>query len=111
MAESRTDGQLILVSAMTFTPQGEGKTTATIGLADALRRLGKRSMVCLREPSLVPYFGIKGGATGGGRARRICRLADLRVSGNSGWALGQTNRMIVPTRNTEAATRYPAGTL
>ncbi|HEY9175074.1 MAG TPA: formate--tetrahydrofolate ligase [Verrucomicrobiae bacterium] len=65
------DGQLILVSAMTPTPQGEGKTTATIGLADALRRLGKRSMFCLREPSLGPYFGIKGGGTGGGRAQVV----------------------------------------
>jgi len=65
------DGELILVSAMTPTPQGEGKTTATIGLADALRRLGKRAMFCLREPSLGPYFGIKGGGTGGGRAQVV----------------------------------------
>lgn len=65
------DGRLILVTAMTPTPQGEGKTTATIGLADALRRLGKRSMICLREPSLGPYFGIKGGGTGGGRAQVV----------------------------------------
>lgn len=66
---SQPDGQLILVSAMTPTPQGEGKTTATIGLADALRRLGHKSMFCVREPSLGPYFGIKGGGTGGGRAQ------------------------------------------
>jgi formate--tetrahydrofolate ligase len=65
------DGQLILVTAMTPTPQGEGKTTATIGLADALRRLGKKSMFCLREPSLGPYFGIKGGGTGGGHAQVV----------------------------------------
>jgi formate--tetrahydrofolate ligase len=65
------DGHLILVTAMTPTPQGEGKTTATIGLADALRRLGKKSMFCLREPSLGPYFGIKGGGTGGGRAQVV----------------------------------------
>lgn len=69
--QHQPDGQLILVSAMTPTPQGEGKTTATIGLADALRRLGKRSMFCLREPSLGPYFGIKGGGTGGGRAQVV----------------------------------------
>jgi formate--tetrahydrofolate ligase len=68
---NQPDGQLILVSAMTPTPQGEGKTTATIGLADALRRLGKRSMFCLREPSLGPYFGIKGGGAGGGRAQVV----------------------------------------
>jgi formate--tetrahydrofolate ligase len=65
------DGHLILVTAMTPTPQGEGKTTATIGLADALRRLGKKSMFCVREPSLGPYFGIKGGGTGGGHAQVV----------------------------------------
>jgi formate--tetrahydrofolate ligase len=69
--KKKPDGRLILVTAMTPTPQGEGKTTATIGLADALRRLGKKSMFCLREPSLGPYFGIKGGGTGGGRAQVV----------------------------------------
>ncbi|MCZ7635493.1 MAG: formate--tetrahydrofolate ligase [Verrucomicrobia bacterium] len=63
------DGRLILVTAMTPTPQGEGKTTTTIGLGDALRQLGKRTAICLREPSLGPYFGIKGGGTGAGRAQ------------------------------------------
>ncbi len=63
------DGELILVTAMTPTPTGEGKTTCSIGLADALRRLGHRSAVCLREPSLGPYFGVKGGGTGAGRAQ------------------------------------------
>lgn len=63
------DGKLILVTAMSPTPQGEGKTTTTIGLADALRRLGLRTMFCLREPSLGPYFGIKGGGTGAGYAQ------------------------------------------
>lgn len=65
------DGRLILVTAMTPTPQGEGKTTTTIGLADALRRLGKRTIFCVREPSLGPYFGIKGGGTGAGRAQVV----------------------------------------
>ncbi|MBN1127543.1 MAG: formate--tetrahydrofolate ligase [Chitinispirillaceae bacterium] len=65
------DGKLILVSAMSPTPQGEGKTTMTIGLADALRFLGKRSCICIREPSLGPYFGIKGGGTGAGRSQ-VC---------------------------------------
>ena len=69
--QSRPDGHLILMTAMTPTPQGEGKTTATIGLADALRALGKKSMFCVREPSLGPYFGIKGGGTGGGRAQVV----------------------------------------
>jgi formate--tetrahydrofolate ligase len=65
----RPQGRLILVAGITPTKAGEGKTTTTIGLADALRRLGRRSMVCLREPSLGPCFGIKGGATGGGHAQ------------------------------------------
>jgi formate--tetrahydrofolate ligase len=69
--QGKPDGHLILVTAMTPTPQGEGKTTATIGLADALRHLGKKSMFCVREPSLGPYFGIKGGGTGGGRAQVV----------------------------------------
>ncbi|MGD0253048.1 MAG: formate--tetrahydrofolate ligase [Verrucomicrobiota bacterium] len=69
--EKQPDGHLILVTAMTPTPQGEGKTTAAIGLADALRRLGKKSMICLREPSLGPYFGIKGGGAGGGLAQVV----------------------------------------
>jgi formate--tetrahydrofolate ligase len=67
----KPDGHLILVSAMTPTPQGEGKTTTTIGLGDGLRFLGKKSAVCLREPSLGPYFGIKGGGTGAGRAQVV----------------------------------------
>jgi formate--tetrahydrofolate ligase len=65
------DGALILVSAMTPTPQGEGKTTTTIGLGDGLRALGKKAAICLREPSLGPYFGIKGGGTGAGRAQVV----------------------------------------
>ena len=65
------DGDLVLVTAMSPTPTGEGKTTTTIGLGDALRRLGKRSSICLREPSLGPYFGIKGGGTGAGRAQVV----------------------------------------
>jgi formate--tetrahydrofolate ligase len=63
------DGKLILVTAMTPTPQGEGKTTTTIGLGDAMRQLGMKTMICLREPSLGPYFGIKGGGTGAGLAQ------------------------------------------
>ena len=67
----KPDGKLILVSAMTPTPEGIGKTTTTIGLADALRRTGHHTMFCLREPSLGPYFGIKGGGTGAGRAQVV----------------------------------------
>jgi len=62
-------GKLILVTAINPTPAGEGKTTTTIGLGDALRRIGKNAVVCLREPSLGPCFGMKGGAAGGGRAQ------------------------------------------
>src|SRR5512137_547863 len=64
--ERRPNASLILVSAMTPTPAGEGKTTVSIGLSQALAKLGKQTVVTLREPSLGPIFGIKGGATGGG---------------------------------------------
>ena len=64
-------GKLVMVTAMTPTPAGEGKTTTSIGLTDALSRLGKKAVVALREPSLGPVFGLKGGATGGGRARVV----------------------------------------
>jgi formate--tetrahydrofolate ligase len=66
---ARRQGKLVLVSAMSPTPQGEGKTTTTIGIADALRTLGRKSSICIREPSLGPYFGIKGGGTGAGRSK------------------------------------------
>ena len=66
---NRPDGKLILVTAISPTPAGEGKTTTTIGLGDALNRIGRKTIVCLREPSLGPCFGIKGGATGGGHAQ------------------------------------------
>ncbi|MBV9785744.1 MAG: formate--tetrahydrofolate ligase [Acidisphaera sp.] len=67
--EGRPDGALVLVTGISPTPAGEGKTTTTIGLADALNRIGRRSVICLREPSLGPCFGQKGGATGGGRSQ------------------------------------------
>jgi formate--tetrahydrofolate ligase len=69
--QGQPDGRLVLVTAMTPTPEGIGKTTTTIGLTDALRRLGKRAIFCVREPSLGPYFGIKGGGTGAGRAQVV----------------------------------------
>ncbi len=71
-------GNLILVTAMTPTPQGEGKTTTTIGLGDALRRLGNKTSICLREPSLGPYFGIKGGGTGAG-ASQVMPAEDINL--------------------------------
>ncbi len=67
--EGRPDGALVLVTGISPTAAGEGKTTTTIGLGDALNRVGRRTMICLREPSLGPCFGVKGGATGGGRAQ------------------------------------------
>ncbi|MEH6473476.1 MAG: formate--tetrahydrofolate ligase [Halopseudomonas sp.] len=69
--QSRQDGKLILVSAIHPTPVGEGKTTSAIGLGDALNKIGKRASICLREPSLGPCFGIKGGAAGGGYSQVI----------------------------------------
>ena len=72
--ERRADapnGSLVLVTAMSPTPSGEGKTTTTIGLGDALRKAGHKTALCLREPSLGPYFGIKGGGTGAGQAQIV----------------------------------------
>ncbi len=63
---SKPDGKLILVTAVSPTPAGEGKTTTTVGLGDALNSLGRKTTICLREPSLGPCFGMKGGAAGGG---------------------------------------------
>ncbi|MCX6578511.1 MAG: formate--tetrahydrofolate ligase, partial [Candidatus Aminicenantes bacterium] len=71
LESKKSPGQLIMVTAMTPTPAGEGKTTTAIGLTDALTRLDKKAVVALREPSLGPVFGLKGGATGGGRARVV----------------------------------------
>ena len=72
------DARLILVTAISPTPPGEGKTTTSVGLGDGLRAIGKRSMVCLREPSLGPVFGMKGGAAGGGRAQ-VVPMEDINL--------------------------------
>ncbi|HLF97148.1 MAG TPA: formate--tetrahydrofolate ligase, partial [Methylococcaceae bacterium] len=72
------DGKLILVTAISPTPAGEGKTTTTVGLGDALNRIGKKTVVCLREPSLGPCFGIKGGAAGGGYAQ-VVPMEDINL--------------------------------
>ncbi|WXJ86122.1 Formate--tetrahydrofolate ligase [Moorella humiferrea] len=76
--KNKPDGKLILVTAITPTPAGEGKTTTSVGLTDALARLGKKVMVCLREPSLGPSFGIKGGAAGGGYAQ-VVPMEDINL--------------------------------
>jgi formate--tetrahydrofolate ligase len=75
---SRPDGKLILVTAISPTPAGEGKTTTTVGLGDALNRIGKKTVVCLREPSLGPVFGVKGGAAGGGYAQ-VVPMEDINL--------------------------------
>jgi formate--tetrahydrofolate ligase len=77
-AATRPRGKLVLVTAISPTPAGEGKTTTTIGLGDALRRQGIRAAICLREPSLGPCFGAKGGATGGGRAQ-VAPMEDINL--------------------------------
>ena len=69
--QNRSEGKLILVTAITPTPAGEGKTTVSVGLNDGLNKIGKKSLVCLREPSLGPSFGMKGGAAGGGHAQVV----------------------------------------
>jgi formate--tetrahydrofolate ligase len=77
-AAARPPGKLVLVTGISPTPAGEGKTTTTVGLSDALNRIGSRAMVCLREPSLGPCFGVKGGAAGGGHAQ-IVPMEDINL--------------------------------
>ncbi len=76
--KDRPDGKLILVTAMTPTPAGEGKTTTSVGLGDALCKIGKKALICLREPSLGPVFGMKGGAAGGGFAQ-VVPMEDINL--------------------------------
>ncbi len=76
--KTRKDGKLILVTAISPTPAGEGKTTTTVGLGDALNRIGKETIICLREPSLGPCFGMKGGATGGGYSQ-VVPMEDINL--------------------------------
>ena len=76
--ENKSEGKLILVTAMTPTPAGEGKTTTTVGLGDGLNAIGKKAIVCLREPSLGPCFGMKGGAAGGGFAQ-VVPMEDINL--------------------------------
>ena len=75
---AKKQGKLILVTAISPTPAGEGKTTTSVGLADAMNALGKKTMLCLREPSLGPVFGIKGGAAGGGYAQ-VVPMEDINL--------------------------------
>ena len=90
----RPDGKLILVTAITPTPAGEGKTTTAIGLADALRRIGKKAAASLREPSLGPVFGIKGGAAGGGYAQ-VVPMEDINLHFTGDFhAIGAANNLL-----------------
>ena len=90
----RKNGKLILVTAITPTPAGEGKTTTTIGLADGLKRIGKNVMVALREPSLGPVFGIKGGAAGGGYAQ-VVPMEDINLHFTGDFhAIGAANNLL-----------------
>ena len=88
------DGRLILVTAINPTPAGEGKTTTTIGLADGLKRLGKNVAVALREPSLGPVFGVKGGAAGGGYAQ-VVPMEDINLHFTGDFhAIGAANNLL-----------------
>ena len=90
----RPDGKLILVTAINPTPAGEGKTTTTVGLADGMRKLGKNVLVALREPSLGPVFGVKGGAAGGGYAQ-VVPMEDINLHFTGDFhAIGAANNLL-----------------
>ena len=89
------NGKLILVTAINPTPAGEGKTTTTVGLADGLRKIGKKSVVALREPSLGPVFGVKGGAAGGGYAQ-VVPMEDINLHFTGDFhAIGAANNLLL----------------
>jgi formate--tetrahydrofolate ligase len=91
---NRPDGKLILVTAITPTPAGEGKTTTTVGLGDALNHIGKKAILCLREPSLGPSFGMKGGAAGGGYAQ-VVPMEDINLHFTGDFhAIGAANNLL-----------------
>ncbi|MBQ4252714.1 MAG: formate--tetrahydrofolate ligase, partial [Erysipelotrichaceae bacterium] len=90
----KPDGKLVLVTAINPTPAGDGKTTTTVGLADALRKIGKKSVVALWEPSLGPVFGIKGGAAGGGYAQ-VVPMEDINLHFTGDFhAIGAANNLL-----------------
>ncbi len=90
----RPDGKLVLVTAITPTPAGEGKTTTTVGLGDGLNRIGKKAIICLREPSLGPCFGVKGGAAGGGYAQ-VVPMEDINLHFTGDFhAIGAANNLL-----------------
>ncbi|MGA8259665.1 MAG: formate--tetrahydrofolate ligase [Arenicellales bacterium] len=90
----RPDGNLVLVTAITPTPAGEGKTTTTVGLGDALNRIGEKALICIREPSLGPCFGVKGGAAGGGYAQ-VIPMEDINLHFTGDFhAIGTANNLL-----------------
>jgi formate--tetrahydrofolate ligase len=92
--KNRPDGKLILVTAITPTPAGEGKTTTTVGLGDALNEIGKKAIICIREPSLGPCFGVKGGAAGGGYAQ-VVPMEDINLHFTGDFhAIGAANNLL-----------------
>ena len=92
--KDRPDGKLILVTAITPTPAGEGKTTTSVGLTDGLRKIGKKALVALREPSLGPVFGVKGGAAGGGYAQ-VVPMEDINLHFTGDFhAIGAANNLL-----------------
>ena len=91
---NKPDGKLVLVTAITPTPAGEGKTTTTVGLADGMRKIGKNAVVALREPSLGPVFGVKGGAAGGGYAQ-VIPMEDINLHFTGDFhAIGAANNLL-----------------
>jgi len=103
------DGALVLVTAMTPTPAGEGKSTTTVGIADGLRRLGKRAVVALREPSLGPVFGMKGGATGGGHAQ-VAPMEDINLHFTGDMhAIGAAHNLLAAMLDNHLAQGNPLG--
>ena len=93
-SKDNKDGKLVLVTAINPTPAGEGKTTTTVGLADGMQKLGKKVMVALREPSLGPVFGVKGGAAGGGYAQ-VVPMEDINLHFTGDFhAIGAANNLL-----------------
>ena len=107
--EDRPNGKLILVTAITPTPAGEGKTTTSVGLTDGLRRIGKNAVVALREPSLGPVFGVKGGAAGGGYAQ-VVPMEDINLHFTGDFhAIGAANNLLAAMLDNHIQQGNPLG--
>ena len=107
LQQPHKQGKLILVTAISPTPAGEGKTTTSVGLADAMNALGKKTMLCLREPSLGPVFGVKGGAAGGGYAQ-VVPMEDINLHFTGDLhAIGAANNLLPPWWTTASIRATP----